>query len=142
MLPDQKKKRLLIYLDKICKLDALQILSPPLVSLARRACLKVFYMPCGYLNCLTRRGECQLCFHPNSLATYAPCSLTCSTCCRVHELCISLCLLFCIITIRLGDCLLQKKPLVINRDFWYAHSSKRRPEWPAFGFGFTVTATC
>lgn len=99
------KKRLLIYLDKICKLDTLQILSPQLVSLARRACLKVLHMPCGYLNCLTRRGECQLCFHPNLLAT-----LTCSTCCRVHELCISLCLLFCIITIRLGDCLLQKKP--------------------------------
>lgn len=54
---------------------------------------------------------------------YASCLLMCYTCCYVHELYISLCLLFRIITIRVGDC--SCKTLVINRDFWYAHSSKR-----------------
>lgn len=55
--------------------------------------------------------------------TYAPCLLMCYTCCYVHELYISLCLLFRIITIHVGDC--SCKTLVINRDVWYAHSSKK-----------------
>lgn len=69
--------------------------------------------------------------------TYASCLLMWYTC-YVHELYISLCLLFCIITIRVGDC--SCKTLVINRDFWYAHSSKRWREWQS-GIGLNVK-TC
>lgn len=70
--------------------------------------------------------------------TYASCLLMWYTCCYVHELYISLCLLFRIITIHVGDC--SCKTLVINRDFWYAHPSKRWPEWQN-GIGLIVT-TC
>ena len=59
-------------------------------------------------------------------------------CGYVHELYISLCLLFRIITIRVGDC--SCKTLVINRDFWYDHFSKRRPDWHN-SIGLIVT-TC
>lgn len=55
---------------------------------------------------------------------YASCLLMCSTRCCLHELCISLCLLFCIITVHVGDC--SCKTLMFNRDFWYARSSKRQ----------------
>lgn len=60
------------------------------------------------------------------------------SCCYVRELCISLCLLFRIITIHVGDC--SCKTLVINRDLWYARSSKRQPEWQN-EIGYVVT-TC
>lgn len=59
-----------------------------------------------------------LCF-----TTHASCFLMCYTCCYVHELYISLCLLFRIIPSMWV--IVPAKTLVINRDFWYAHSSQK-----------------
>lgn len=78
--------------------------------------------------CLNSSSERRLCFH---------------SCCFIHYICFMfvdvLYLLLCTWTlyfslssllyhpIHVGDC--SCKTLVINRDFWYAYSSKRWPEW-------------
>lgn len=87
--------------------------------------------PCKFLRWMSALFSfLLLCF-----TTYASCFLMCYTCCYVHELYISLCLLFRIIPSMWV--IVPAKTLVINRDFWYAHSSKRWPEWQN-GIGLTV----
>lgn len=119
-----------------------------LVNLTQYAWLNFCYMAFWYTCSLKTTGDTQSLFKflrwistlfsflSLLFTTYASCLLMCYTCWYVHELYISLCLLFCVITIRVGDC--SCKTLVINRDFWYAHSSKRWPEWQN-GIGLSVT---
>lgn len=111
------------------------------ISAARQFRPPVLRIPQQTLSlCLNSSGECQLCFHSccfYSLHMLHVCWCDILVVMYMNSIFLSV---FSSVSSPSVWVIVPAKTLVINRDFWYAHSSKRWPEWQN-GIGLSVT-TC